>query len=80
MPYDRETWDLTSVLQAIEPERNLFGLSEKGIISIDSTGQSLFAPSKEGKHQYLTIREKNDIQAITDALVYQVTGKANVKP
>ena len=80
MPYDRETWDLTSVLQAIEPERNLFGLSEKGIISIDSIGQSLFAPSKEGKHQFLTIREKNDIQAITDALVYQVTGKANVKP
>ena len=38
MPYDRETWDLTSVLQAIEPDNNYFNLSEKGTITIDSIG------------------------------------------
>ncbi|MCC8154051.1 MAG: nucleoside hydrolase [Tannerellaceae bacterium] len=27
MPYDRQTWDLTSVLYAIEPDRNYFDLS-----------------------------------------------------
>lgn len=42
MPYDRETWDLTSVLQAIEPGNNYFNLSEKGTITIDSIGQSIF--------------------------------------
>ena len=48
MPYDRETWDLTSVLQAIEPGNNYFNLSEKGTITIDSIGQSIFSPSESG--------------------------------
>lgn len=80
MPYDRETWDLTSVLQAIEPDKNLFELSPKGSISIDITGQSIFSPSENGKHQYLMIREEKDCQSIQEALTYQVTGKENVKP
>ena len=38
MPYDRPTWDLTSVLHAVRPERGYFGLSEPGIVSVDEQG------------------------------------------
>lgn len=75
MPYDRDTWDLTSVLQAIEPEKNYFNLSEEGTISIDSTGHTSFSPSENGQHQYLIIHEKENIQRVLDALVRQVTDK-----
>ena len=75
MPYDRETWDLTSVLQAIEPESNYFNLSEKGIITIDSIGQSIFSTSENGKYQYLIMQKEENIQTILKALVNQVTGK-----
>ncbi len=37
-----ETWDLTSVIQAIEPDNNYFNLSEKGTITIDSIGTKSF--------------------------------------
>ncbi len=77
MPYDRETWDLTSVLQAIEPDNNYFNLSEKGTITIDSIGQSMFSTSENGKHQYLTIQGEENIQATRKALIRQVTGKEN---
>lgn len=75
MPYDRQTWDLTSVLQAIEPEGNHFGLSPKGTVTLDSVGHSLFQPSETGRHQYLTIEGKEKIQTTLDAIVRQVTGK-----
>lgn len=75
MPYDRETWDLTSVLQAIEPERNYFNLSEKGTVTIDSIGQSIFCPSENGKHQYLIIQKEKNEPTILNALINQVTGK-----
>lgn len=75
MPYDRQTWDLTSVLYAIEPEAEHFGLSHKGRIVIDSTGHSRFTPVENGKHQYLTIHEEKGIQTTLDAIVRQVTGK-----
>lgn len=56
MPYDRQTWDLTSVIQAIEPEKDYFELSTKGTITIDSAGHSLFNASDKGQHQYLMIQ------------------------
>lgn len=75
MPYDRQTWDLTSVLQAIEPDKNYFDLSSKGTIVIDSAGYSIFSPTVGGKHQYLTIEGKENIKKTLNAIVRQVTGK-----
>ena len=75
MPYDRQTWDLTSVIQAIEPEKDYFELSTKGTITIDSAGHSLFNASDKGQHQYLMIQGKENIQRTLDAIVRQVTGK-----
>lgn len=40
---------------------NYFNLSEKGTITIDSIGQSIFSPSESGKHQYLTIQGEENI-------------------
>ncbi len=74
MPYDRPTWDLTSVLFAVEPEKKYFDLSPRGIISIDNEGNSNFTPDKNGMHYYLKIDESN-IEYTLNALVERVTGK-----
>lgn len=72
MPYERQTWDLTSVLYAIEPEKAWFDLSPKGKITIEADGKSNFAEGK-GDHQYLIY--KNNQQSVLNRLVELVTGK-----
>lgn len=62
MPYDRETWDLTAVLQAIRPGRGYFGLSRPGTIRVDGQSLTHFMPSKEGKHRFLTVSEEQRIR------------------
>jgi inosine-uridine nucleoside N-ribohydrolase len=61
MPYDQETWDLTSALFAVRPDRGYFGLSKPGTIHIDEHGVTQFTPDLSGRHRYLLI---NDGQAI----------------
>lgn len=75
MPYDRQTWDLTSVLQAVEPEKRYFELSSPGKITIDAAGKSLFTTVNGGKHRYLLINGEQQIKATLNAIVNQVTGK-----
>lgn len=55
MPYDRPTWDLTSVLYAVRPERDYFGLSEPGAIEADEKGVTQFEPRPNGRHRHLTL-------------------------
>ena len=74
MPYDRQTWDLTSVLYAIEPDKGYFNLSSKGAISIDSTSKSIFTAKEDGKHRYLLI-EKDKVADTLKAIVDKVIGK-----
>lgn len=74
MPYDRQTWDLTSVLYAVEPDLKYFGLSDQGNIVIDGKGKSVFTARKNGKHRYLTIEDKAVARTL-QALVQQVTDK-----
>ena len=78
MPYDRQTWDLTSVLDAIEPDKNWFLHSPKGTISIDNDGKTTFVESETGMHQYLIIPEEK-VQKTLETLVNRVTGKNNKK-
>lgn len=54
MPYDRPTWDLTSVLYAVRPDRGYFGTSAPGKITIDAEGYSRYTPAPDGRHLYLT--------------------------
>lgn len=69
MPYDRPTWDLTSVLYAVRPDRGYFGLSEPGTVSIDDQGLSSHAPSADGKHRYLIVDDRQIIR-VREALVH----------
>lgn len=77
MPYDRPTWDLTSVLYAIEPNQHYFNLSKKGFISVDEKGFTTFVESKSGSHRYLSISKKqsNRILKRFNELIVQVPEK-----
>ncbi|OJX92125.1 MAG: nucleoside hydrolase [Paludibacter sp. 47-17] len=74
MPYDRQTWDLTAVLYAIEHDAGLFEISSPGTISVDEKGNTVFEASESGKHCFLLLNKEKHEQII-NALVKSVTGK-----
>jgi len=74
MPYDRQTWDLTSVLYAIEPDQNHFQLSQTGRVTIGETGKSVFVADPAGKHRFLTVTD-DQAEKTLNALVSRITGK-----
>jgi len=55
MPYDRPTWDLTSVLYAVRPQADYFKLSPPGKVTVDDQGQTHFAEAPDGRHRYLVL-------------------------
>lgn len=71
MPYDRQTWDLTSVFDALDPDRSVFERSEAGKISVREDGVTIFSPDPEGKQHYLLV--PNPDKAVK-ALVDRVAG------
>ncbi len=56
-PHDRPTWDLTSVLVGIRPDRDYFGLSPQGHVTVESDGLTRFTEDASGKHRYLTLTD-----------------------
>ena len=68
MPYDRPTWDLTSVLYAVRPNRNYFGISEPGTLSIGEEGFAKFTADPNGAHRYLSVTPEQIVQ-VREALV-----------
>ena len=56
MPYDRPTWDLTSVLYAVEGD-SWFTMSEPGRIEITQEGSSVFTPCPDGNVRYMKVDE-----------------------
>jgi inosine-uridine nucleoside N-ribohydrolase len=55
MPYDRETWDLTSVLYAVRPDDGYFDLSNTGDVAIDAKGVTTFTPRPGARHRILQV-------------------------
>jgi inosine-uridine nucleoside N-ribohydrolase len=55
MPYDRPTWDLTSVLYGVRPDGKYFNLSAPGKVTVDEKGQTHFAEAAGGQHRYLIL-------------------------
>ena len=55
---DQPSWDLTSVLWAVRPERGYFGLSKKGRVSYDDKGYTTWTEDPAGNHRYLTVDDK----------------------
>lgn len=68
-PYDRETWDLTSVLYAVRPQAGYFTLSEAGRVEVDDKGMTAFTAAAGGRHRYLKV---NDVQRarILEAMIW----------
>lgn len=52
---DQPSWDLTSVLWAVRPERGYFGLSNPGRVTYDDKGFTHWIEDAAGKHRYLTV-------------------------
>lgn len=67
-PHNRPTWDLTSVLYALFPDRGYFGVSETGNVEISDTGETRLVKSDEGRHRHLTMSEEQRIRVV-EALV-----------
>ena len=55
---DQPSWDLTSVLWGVRPNRGYFGLSETGQVSYDKEGYTAWKADPDGNHRYLTVDEK----------------------
>jgi hypothetical protein len=67
-PHERPTWDLTSALYAVRPDRGYFGLSEPGRVSVEEDGFTRFTPAPEGRDRFLTLSEVQ-IPRVKEALV-----------
>ena len=57
MPYDRQTWDLTAVLYAVEGPK-WFSLSPPGKVTVTEDGRTLFAEDPEGNCKYLMVNDR----------------------
>ena len=54
MPYDRPTWDLTAVLEAVRPDHRYFGHSGTGTVRVGEDGATRFEPGA-GDRTYLKL-------------------------
>ena len=67
-PHQRPTWDLTSVLYAVDPDRGYFDLSPPGTVTIEADGVSRFTADTAGRHRYLVV-PKDGRDRIIEAFV-----------
>jgi inosine-uridine nucleoside N-ribohydrolase len=56
-PHERPTWDLTSVLWGVRPNRGYFDISPAGRVAVDDKGLTTFEADPKGKHYYLIASE-----------------------
>jgi hypothetical protein len=68
VPHERPTWDLTSALYAVRPDRGYFGLSSPGQVSVQADGLTRFTAAPGGRDRYLTLNEVQ-IARVKEALV-----------
>ncbi len=67
-PHERPTWDLTSALYAVLPDRNYFTLSPPGQVSIEADGFTRFTPDPQGRDHFLLLNETQAAR-VKEALV-----------
>ena len=67
-PHNRPSWDLTSVLYAVRPERDYFNLSTTGTVTVAEDGLTSFEEQADGKHRYLILTPEQQLK-VTEALV-----------
>lgn len=54
-PHERPTWDLTSALYAVLPERGYFSLSAPGTVTVEADGFTRFSPKTGGRDHFLKL-------------------------
>lgn len=71
MPYDRQTWDLTAVLEAVRPGM-YFGRSDNGTVAVEANGVTRFAAGA-GDRQYLRLdpARRAEILSVLELLASQ---------
>ncbi|WP_256010344.1 nucleoside hydrolase [Desertivirga xinjiangensis] len=69
MPYNRETWDLSSVLFAVEPEVHYFQVSKPGKLVVDEDGYTQFNEDINGRHYFLHTPSRPEGAKIKDRYV-----------
>lgn len=67
-PYDRPTWDLTSVLYAVLPDRGYFTFSSAGKVTVNETGRTSFEATAKGQH-YLLSCNPAQAQRVLEAMI-----------
>jgi inosine-uridine nucleoside N-ribohydrolase len=60
MPYDRPSWDLTTVVYDLRPDGGYFDVGPPGNVLVSADGSTSFQPSPQGKRYFLSV---NAIQA-----------------
>jgi inosine-uridine nucleoside N-ribohydrolase len=55
MPYDRPSWDLTTVLYDLRPDRGYFDVSTPGDVLVSPDGATKFQPNAQGKRYVLKV-------------------------
>jgi len=73
MPYDRQTWDPTAVLYAVEGG-DWFTVSELGEVSVEDDAKTYFAPSETGTRRILSVTDEQ-ASAIREHFIDIVTTK-----
>jgi len=63
-PHDRPTWDLTSVLYAVRPDRGYFEISSPVRVAVADDGLTTFEESADGQHRYLIVHEKQKLKIL----------------
>jgi inosine-uridine nucleoside N-ribohydrolase len=54
-PHNRPTWDLTSVMVAVHPDREYFNMSPHGTVTVADDSLTTFKADKRGRHRYLIL-------------------------
>lgn len=67
-PHARPTWDLTSVLYAVRPDRGYFTLSPPGEVTVQDDGFTRFTRADQGRDRFLILKE-TDAARVKEALV-----------
>ena len=62
------TYDLTSVLYAVRPNRGYFELSAPGTVTVQDDGQTTFTSKAGGKHRYMIVNPEH-IAMVREAFV-----------
>jgi hypothetical protein len=71
-PHDRPTWDLTSVLYAVHPDRGYLDLSPPGTVTVAPDGSTRFDADPAGRDRYLIVRPEQKTRT-TEAFVQLVS-------